>query len=75
MMPAIGVNCRPWLRSSTSARTLPALRSNSASSRHVPRIWAAYAMAVPTAPAPTTATLDMVDSLPRQRQTGATSRR
>ncbi len=38
---AIGVNCMPWLRSSTSARTLSALRSKSASSRQTPRICAA----------------------------------
>ena len=41
VISAIGVNCIPWLRSSTSARTFWAFRSKRASCRHTPRIWAA----------------------------------
>ena len=40
VISAIGVNCIPWFRSRTSARTFCAFRSNS-HWRHTPRIWAA----------------------------------
>lgn len=62
---AIGTNCSPWLRSSTSALVFAALRSYSATVLPAPLIRQAYANVAPTLPAPTNAIFGGVAIAPR----------